>query len=82
MAELSPAEQHKKEGNSHFANGDYLKAAAAYTKAIKAAPTNHVLYSNRAQVPGCPVRAIRTRPSPRICLRFPRRRPSRAEVRP
>jgi hypothetical protein len=55
-AQAEAAEAHKKEGNAHFAKGDFLKAAAAYTKAIKAAPTNHVLYSNRAQVSACPGR--------------------------
>lgn len=39
----------KAAGNEHFKSGDYLKAAACYTKAIKSDPANHVLYSNRAQ---------------------------------
>lgn len=38
----------KDEGNAHFKAGEFLKAAASYTKAIKAEPTNHVYYSNRA----------------------------------
>merc|ERR1719454_1678137 len=42
-------DEHKAQGNEHFKAGEYLKAAASYTKAIKAAPDNHVLYSNRAQ---------------------------------
>mmetsp|Transcript_48971 Transcript_48971/g.153806 ORF Transcript_48971/g.153806 Transcript_48971/m.153806 type:complete len:356 (-) Transcript_48971:37-1104(-) len=41
-------EVHKKEGNQHFAAGDYVKAVAAYNKAIKSDPDNGVLYSNRA----------------------------------
>ena len=45
----SPAEEHKAAGNDAFKAGDYLKAAAAYTKAIKADPANHVYYSNRSQ---------------------------------
>lgn len=47
MAEES--ETHKAAGNEHFKAGEYLKAAASYTKAIKLQPENHVLYSNRAQ---------------------------------
>jgi len=38
----------KDEGNTHFKAGEFLKAAASYTKAIKAEPSNHVYYSNRA----------------------------------
>ena len=32
-----------------FRSGEFLKAAASYTKAIKAEPQNHVFYSNRSQ---------------------------------
>lgn len=39
----------KDEGNVHFKAGEFLKAAASYTKAIKAEPGNHVFYSNRSQ---------------------------------
>jgi len=39
----------KDEGNTHFKAGEFLKAAASYTKAIKAEPQNHVFYSNRSQ---------------------------------
>ena len=42
-------EEHKEAGNAHFKAGEYLKAAASYTKAIKEQPDAHVLYSNRAQ---------------------------------
>lgn len=38
----------KLEGNKHFSSGDFVKAIAAYNKAIKADPGNGVLYSNRA----------------------------------
>ena len=38
----------KIEGNKYFSSGDFVKAVAAYNKAIKADPTNGVLYSNRA----------------------------------
>ena len=38
----------KDEGNAFFKSGEYLKAAASYTKAIKAEPDNHVYYSNRS----------------------------------
>lgn len=34
----------KEQGNALYREGDYLKAAAAYSKAIKADPNNHVLY--------------------------------------
>jgi len=46
--EADVKEQYKKEGNQFFAAGDYVKAVAAYNKAIKADPENGVLYSNRA----------------------------------
>ena len=51
MAEAAegPGAVFKGEGNAHFKAGEFLKAAAAYTKAIKAEPTNHVFYSNRSQ---------------------------------
>ena len=42
------AAEFKEEGNKYFKDEDYLKAAASYTKAIKADPQNHVLYSNRS----------------------------------
>lgn len=45
----TPGDAEKNAGNAHFKAGDYLKAAASYTKAIKLEPTNHVFYSNRAQ---------------------------------
>lgn len=34
----------KEEGNKLFKEGSYLKAAAAYTRALKASPDNAVLY--------------------------------------
>ncbi|KAJ1692016.1 hypothetical protein LUZ63_016171 [Rhynchospora breviuscula] len=42
------AEALKDEGNSQFKVGNYLKAAALYTQAIKLQPNNATLYSNRA----------------------------------
>lgn len=51
MADSTPAAPgaaHKNEGNVQFKNGEFLKAAASYTKAIKAEPANHVYYSNRS----------------------------------
>ena len=45
---ISESEQHKKDGNMYFASADYVKAVAAYNKAIKSDPKNGVLYSNRA----------------------------------
>ena len=45
----TPGAAFKDEGNELFKAGEYLKAAAAYTKAIKAEPKNHVFYSNRSQ---------------------------------
>ena len=41
------AQELKDLGNKEYKAGAYLKAAGLYTKAIKADPTNHVLYSNR-----------------------------------
>ncbi|KAJ3674739.1 hypothetical protein LUZ60_005355 [Juncus effusus] len=38
----------KDQGNELFKAGNYLKAAAVYTQAIKLEPKNHTLYSNRA----------------------------------
>ena len=48
MAEGGAGAAFKDEGNTHFKAGEYLKAAASYTKAIKAEPDNHVYYSNRS----------------------------------
>merc|ERR1719281_1354627 len=48
-AASGPGAAHKDEGNAHFKAGEFLKAAASYTKAIKAEPDNHVFYSNRSQ---------------------------------
>ena len=48
-AEAGPGDAFKDEGNAFFKAGEHLKAAAAYTKAIKAEPNNHVFYSNRSQ---------------------------------
>lgn len=39
---------YKEQGNALFKEGEWLKAAASYTKAIKQEPGNHVLYSNRS----------------------------------
>ena len=44
-----PGAAFKDEGNVHFKAQEFLKAAASYTKAIKAEPGNHVFYSNRSQ---------------------------------
>lgn len=38
----------KEQGNSHFKAGNFLKAAALYTQAIKADSSNATLYSNRS----------------------------------
>ncbi|XP_059448560.1 uncharacterized protein LOC132179798 [Corylus avellana] len=38
----------KDKGNDFFKSGNYLKAAALYTQAIKLDPSNPALYSNRA----------------------------------
>ena len=51
MVEAAPAPpgaQFKEEGNAFFKAGEHLKAAAAYTKAIKLEPSNHVYYGIRA----------------------------------
>ena len=44
MSEEQPTETLKDEGNREFKAGNWLKAAALYTKAIKADPGNSVLY--------------------------------------
>ena len=59
MAEES--ETHKAAGNDFFKSGEYLKAAASYTKAIKLQPDNHVYYSNRSQATACTIFATRSR---------------------
>ncbi|KAK8706471.1 hypothetical protein V6N13_050036 [Hibiscus sabdariffa] len=49
MAEASSQEMSLKDkGNEFFKAGNYLKAAALYTQAIKQDPSNPTLYSNRA----------------------------------
>nr|XP_043610183.1 hsp70-Hsp90 organizing protein 2 isoform X2 [Erigeron canadensis] len=57
MAESGPVEQQqqqqevvslKDKGNEYFKAGNYLKAAAIYTQAIKKDPSNPTLFSNRA----------------------------------
>ena len=42
--ETGNIESLKDQGNSEFKAENYLKAAALYTKAIKAEPNNSVLY--------------------------------------
>ena len=46
---LSPVSSSPARADAHFKAGEFLKAAASYTKAIKAEPENHVFYSNRSQ---------------------------------
>ena len=43
-----PAQIFKEQGNAEYKKGQYLKAAALYTKALKEAPTSAALYSNRS----------------------------------
>jgi len=42
------ADEMKAQGNAAFAAKDFEKAIEYFSKAIEAAPTNHVLYSNRS----------------------------------
>lgn len=42
------AEEWKTKGNEAFASKDFQTAVDCFTKSIELAPTNHVLYSNRA----------------------------------
>lgn len=44
----TPDSSLKDQGNALFKVGNYLKAAAVYTRAIKADPSNATLYSNRS----------------------------------
>lgn len=48
MAEGGGGPSLKDQGNEFFKAGNYLKAAALYTQAIKLDPSNPTLYSNRA----------------------------------
>lgn len=48
MAESKTDVSLKDQGNEFFKAGNYLKAAAIYTQAIKKDPSNPTLYSNRA----------------------------------
>jgi len=41
-------EQLKALGNKQFSSGDHAAAVATFTEAIKLAPENHILYSNRS----------------------------------
>lgn len=45
---MSEIDQIKERGNALLAANDFKGAAEEYTKAIKIAPTNHILYSNRS----------------------------------
>lgn len=45
---MAATDDFREQGNVAFRNGDFLKAAAAYTRAIKADPGNAILYSNRS----------------------------------
>ncbi|KAL6970451.1 hypothetical protein U1Q18_030151 [Sarracenia purpurea var. burkii] len=47
-SEAKPESSLKDQGNEFFKAGNYLKAAALYTQAIKKDPSNSTLYSNRA----------------------------------
>lgn len=47
-SDVKPEASLKDKGNEFFKSGNYLKAAALYTQAIKQDPSNHTLYSNRA----------------------------------
>jgi hypothetical protein len=40
----SEIEAFRQEGNQFFSAGDYVKAVAAYNRAIKADPSNRLLY--------------------------------------
>lgn len=44
----APSQTLKEQGNAEFKAGNYLRAAALYTQAIKADPSNFSLYSNRS----------------------------------
>jgi len=44
----SPTSSFREQGNDEYRKGNYLKAAANYTKAIKEEPELAALYSNRS----------------------------------
>jgi tetratricopeptide (TPR) repeat protein len=44
----SPTSSFREQGNEEYRKGNYLKAAANYTKAIKEEPDEAALYSNRS----------------------------------
>jgi tetratricopeptide (TPR) repeat protein len=46
----------KEQGNALYKDGDYLKAAAAYSKAIKQDPNNHVLFRYACHLSDLPIR--------------------------
>lgn len=48
----SPSAALKDEGNTHFKAGNFLKAAALYTQAIKKDPENAALYRS-SLLPSC-----------------------------
>ncbi|KAJ1967691.1 Hsp90 cochaperone [Dimargaris xerosporica] len=45
---MASADELKQIGNGQFSNGQFEEAAGTFTRAIKLAPDNHVLYSNRS----------------------------------
>jgi tetratricopeptide (TPR) repeat protein len=44
----APTSTFREQGNDEYRNGNYLKAAANYTKAIKEEPESAALFSNRS----------------------------------
>ena len=58
----------KDEGNTEFRQGNWLKAAALYTKAIKADPANAVLYRSENSAPNVLQPSARTNLQPDLII--------------
>jgi hypothetical protein len=49
---MATSEELREQGNSAFRSGDYLQAAAAYTRALRVTPSSAVLYRSACGVAG------------------------------
>lgn len=51
-SQMATSEELREQGNSAFRSGDYLQAAAAYTRALRVTPSSAVLYRSACGVAG------------------------------